>query len=117
MVRCAVGGYPSNHMAGVPMTYDFSAFRTNAPRQLRVLEANVNHLLLLRERNAKGFLMREVYMVAHGDDGFTLYRAGQYEEGYRMPQLLRAPRYAILQAKEIHPILAALGYDVKPLSF
>lgn len=114
MVRCVVGGDPSNYMAGIPMTYDFSAFRTNAPRQFRVLEANRHHLILLRERNAKGFRMREVYMVRKDTDVFTLYRAGQYEEGYRVPALLKSDRYAILQAKEIRPILAALGYEVRP---
>lgn len=116
MVRRVMGSNTSNHMAGVTMTYDFSAFRTNAPRQFRVLEANVHHLILLRERNSKGFRMREVYMVRKDTELFTLYRAGQFEEGYPVPELLKDDKYAILQSKQIAPILAALGYEVRPTS-
>lgn len=116
MVGCSLGRYSSNSVAGIQMTYDFSAFRTNAPRQFRVLEANRSHLILLRERNSKGFRMREVYMVRKENDTFTLYRAGQFEEGYRVPELLKDERYAILQAKQIAPILAALGYEVRPVT-
>lgn len=114
MVTVFVGRNPTYYMVGILMTYDFSAFRTNSPRQFRVLEANIKHLILLRERLSKGFHLREVYMVSHDNGVFTLYRAGQYDRGYRTPALLKSDEYAILQAKEIRPILAALGYAVTP---
>lgn len=109
MVASVVGNHPSIHMVGVLMSYDFNAFSHSPPVGFTVKEASTRFLWLVRKREN----IREDFLVTHNEGIFTLYRAGPYDRVV-LPDGVQKDQYAILCTKHIAPLLAVLGYKVRP---
>ncbi len=87
--------------------FDFSGFKTNAPRRMRVLQADTEGLHLSDETSGKVFVVEHMHAIDLGCEVFTLSTREPRKEGGK-------DRYTvILRNSDLGVLLYLLGYKTK----